>query len=276
MGVIFLMSLALSSGCNKSKNPVESTIPVPEGWKLVWNDEFNSKTIDKAKWNFQTGGSGWGNNEWEYYTERDTNAFIEDGKLIIQAVKEKYDDRDYTSARMNTSGKGDWTYGRFDIRAKLPFGQGIWPAIWMMPTESVYGGWAASGEIDIMELLGHEPNRVYGTLHYGGNYPNNVHSGSNYTLSQGDFSIDFHTFTLEWEPGEMRWYVDGKQYYRLTNATWYTTSALGVGEDAPFDQDFHLILNVAVGGNWPGYPNLLTPFPQRMEVDYVRVFEKKE
>jgi len=281
-GFLCLLIVLPFSGCGRDKNPVDGgKIPEPEGWRLVWNDEFDAPSIDAEKWNFEigTGRNGWGNNELQYYTDRPVNAFIEDGKLIIQALKESYEGSEYTSSRMNTRGKGDWKYGRFDIRAKMPFGRGIWPAIWMMPTESVYGGWAASGEIDIMEYLGHETNKVHGTLHYGGGWPHNVHTGSPFTLPSGSFAADFYTFTLEWEPGEMRWYVDGVQFAGQTSDTWYTTNPLGdLSEtgDAPFDQNFHLILNVAVGGNWPGSPDALTTFPQRMEVDYVRVFEKKE
>jgi beta-glucanase (GH16 family) len=169
---------------------------------------------------------------------------------------------------MRTLNNGDWLYGRLDIRAKLPFGRGIWPAIWMLPTNNIYGGWAASGEIDIVELLGQEPNVIYGTIHYGGSWPKNVHSGDSYKLSEGNFSDEFHIFSLQWEPGEIRWYVDGEHYQ--TQTKWTTENGVF---PAPFDQSFHLILNVAVGGNWPGAPDETTTFPQRMMVDYVRVYE---
>jgi beta-glucanase (GH16 family) len=202
------------------------------------------------------------------YTDRPENSFIEDGVLVIQALEERYRGRTYTSARIRTLNEGDWLYGRFDIRAKLPYGQGIWPAIWMLPTENIYGGWAASGEIDIVELLGQEPNVIYGTIHYGGSWPKNVHSGDSYQLSEGDFSDEFHIFSLQWEPGEIRWYVDGEHYQ--TQTKWTTENGVF---PAPFDQSFHLILNVAVGGNWPGAPDETTTFPQRMMVDYVRVYE---
>jgi len=177
--------------------------------------------------------------------------------------------REYTSARLRTLRKGDWKYGRFDIKAKLPFGQGLWPAIWMMPSEEKYGGWAASGEIDIMELVGHEPNKVYGTLHYGGEWPDDVQSGKSYTLPQGRFADDFHLFTIEWDTTQFRWYVDGI-FYQSQNQ-WYTKN---VAYPAPYDQYFHLLLNVAVGGNWPGDPDNSTVFPQQMVVDYVRVFKR--
>ncbi len=243
-------------------------------WDLIWSDEFDAAGIDVDKWDFQIGdGSaygipGWGNNELEYY--RRENATIENGKLIITAKKEAFAGKSYTSARMRTIMKGDWTYGRFEIRAKLPFGKGIWPAIWMLSTDNVYGGWAASGEIDIMELVGHEPNRVHGTLHFGGASPNNTSTTGSYTLPAGNFSDDFHVFRLEWQPGEMRWYIDNVHFQ--TRTQWWSR---GGPFPAPFNQRFHLLLNVAVGGNWPGNPDATTTFPQRMEVDYVRVYRDR-
>jgi len=266
----------LSLQCKSKKNPSEPGIPEPEGWSLVWNDEFNGPGIANTKWEQEVRGDGCGNNELEYYTDRPGNSFIRDGALVIQAVKETYSGTDgtrqYTSARIKTKNKGDWKYGRFEIRAKLPYGKGIWPAIWMMPTESEYGGWAASGEIDIMELLGHEPKKIYATLHYGGTWPNNTFKGGSYTLSAGTFAEDFHLFTLEWDTLEMRWYVDGAQYYKTRE--WYSGNAPD-NPNAPFDREFYFILNVAVGGNWPGNPDASTPFPQEMAVDYVRVFQRK-
>jgi beta-glucanase (GH16 family) len=231
--------------------------------------------IDDTRWEHEVNAWGGGNNELQYYTDRTLNSFVADGFLVIQALRERYTGpegtREYTSARLRTLNMGDWTYGRFDIRAKLPYGRGLWPAIWMLPTDWAYGGWAASGEIDIMELLGQEPNKVYGTLHYGGEYPDNVQSGRFYVLSGGSFADDFHLFTLEWESGEFRWYVDGNHY--LTQTEWYTE---GHPYPAPFDRRFHLLLNVAVGGNWPGDPDASTVFPQQMVVDYVRVFRKAD
>ena len=250
-------------------------IPVSEGWELVWHDEFNGEAIDPTKWEHEVNAQGGGNNELQYYTNRPQNSWIEDSVLVIQALKETYTGsegtREYTSARLRTKNRGDWKYGRFNIRAKLPYGQGLWPAIWMLPTDWVYGGWAASGEIDIMELIGHEPQKVYGTLHYGGTYPNNVHTGDSYSLANGNFATDFHTFTLEWDSTQFRWYVDDILYH--TQTSWYSQ---GNDYPAPFDQRFHLLLNVAVGGNWPGNPDNTTSFPQRMEVDYVRVYRKSQ
>ncbi|MCU0787219.1 MAG: family 16 glycosylhydrolase [Verrucomicrobia bacterium] len=211
------------------------------GWTLVWSDEFDGPNIDLSKWSHEVNGQGGGNNELQYYTARATNSFIENGKLVIQALKESYTGpdgtRDYTSARLRTLNKGDWKYGRFEIRARTPTGRGLWPAIWMLPTDWVYGGWAASGEIDIMP--------------------------------SGNFASTFHTFAIEWETNAFRWYVDGLHYWTETN--WYSTAA---PYPAPFNQRFHMLLNVAVGGNWPGPPDGSTVFPQRMEVDYVRVYTK--
>lgn len=243
-----------------------------QDYELVWSDEFNSDTLDTSKWEFMIGDgtsiglpSGWGNNELQWYT--DNNHSVEDGKLIISAKEESVSGKNYTSARIRTINKGDWKYGRFEFRAKFPIGQGIWPAIWMMPTDNVYGGWAASGEIDILEYLGHEPNKVHGTLHYGGNWPNNTQSQRSFELRAGNFHDDFHDFALEWEKREIRWYVDGNEYGRLNN--WYTAAPY----PAPFDQRFYLILNLAVGGNWPGNPDGSTQFPQQFEIDYVRVYQ---
>jgi len=242
-------------------------------WKLIWDDEFEEEEIDSTKWVYDIGGHGWGNKELQYYTNRPINSFIENGKLIIQAVKERYikDGKEwqYTSARIKTMNKGDWKYGRVEVKAKLPYGQGIWPAIWMLPTERKYGGWAASGEIDIMEMLGHETNKVYGTIHYGGQWPDNVHTGKSFVLKDGDFSKEFHTFAIEWDTTYIKWFVDDSCYQMQTE--WWSS---GGPYPAPFDQKFHLIMNIAVGGNWPGYPDETTEFPQRMEIEYVRVYQK--
>jgi beta-glucanase (GH16 family) len=274
--ISYITLLPLLFVCSENGTSSDNTkpgIPNLAGWDLVWNDEFDGTSIDVRKWEHEVNGQGGGNNELQYYTDRTVNSRVEDGKLIIQALEEIYtgDDgtRGYTSARLRTANKGDWKYGRYDIKAKLPYGQGLWPAIWMLPTDWVYGGWAASGEIDIMELLGHQPNKIYGTLHYGGTYPNNTHSGGSFSLPNGSFSDEFHLFTLEWDTTEFRWYVDGVKY--LTQNQWYSS---GFTYPAPFNQRFHLLLNVAVGGNWPGNPDSTTAFPQTMMVDYVRVYKK--
>ena len=249
--------------------------PQPGGWSLVWQDEFNGNTIDGNKWGFEVNGGGGGNNELQYYTARSQNASVANGVLTIQAVKERYcaadGCRDYTSARLRTLGKGDWLYGRMEARAKLPRGQGLWPAIWMLPSDSAYGGWAASGEIDIMEAVNAGAaggNTVYGTLHYGGAWPNNTHLGGS-TNPGSSITDNFHTYAVEWEPGKIRFYADGALYHTATN--WWSS---GGAFPAPFDKRFHMILNVAVGGNWPGSPDGNSTFPQKMEVDYVRVYQQ--
>lgn len=243
-------------------------------WKMVWSDEFDQEAIDTSKWNFVTGGGGYGNEELQNYTSRTENARIENGALALEARKEVYGGNTYTSSKLTTSGKGDWTYGKFEIKAKLPSGKGIWPAIWMMPSdEGMYGAWPASGEMDIMELLGHEPGKIYGTLHYG--LPKGQ-SQASYTLpDNGSFADDYHVFTMEWEPGEIRHYVDGILYSKMND--WYTKNQNEAAEytyPAPFDRDFYLQLNLAVGGTWPGNPEDSTLFPQQMLVDYVRVYER--
>ncbi len=241
-------------------------------WEQVWADEFDGSTLDAGKWTAQLGDGcpdlcGWGNNELEWYQA--ANATVEDGMLTITAREESVGGKNYTSARLRTIGKGDWTYGRMEARARLPIGKGLWPAIWMLPTEpSIYGTWAASGEIDIMEYVGDKPAEVLGTLHYGGTFPANQSSTRTYTLPSGTFADDFHVFAVEWEAGAIRWYVDDELY--ATQTSW---SSSGGAYPAPFDVDFHLILNLAVGGNLPGNPDGTTTFPQAMVVDYVRVYK---
>lgn len=239
---------------------------------LVWSDEFDGNTLDLTKWTPQIGDGcninlcGWGNNELEYY--RAENATVSDGTLKITARRENFGNRNYTSARLRTINKGDWTYGRFEGRMKLPTGQGMWPAFWMLPTDEAYGSWPQSGEMDIMELIGSKPEEVLGTIHYGNPWPNNSFKSSYFALNKGTFNDDFHTFAMEWEPGVIRWYVDDYLYSTRTTAD-------VVPLRWPFDQRFHFLLNLAVGGNLPGNPNGSTVFPQTMEVDYVRVYDGK-
>jgi beta-glucanase (GH16 family) len=267
MMITILLSLLLSAaGCKNDDGaasltpaPTDTIPPIP-GWTLVWHDEFNGSSVDTSKWSYEVNGDGGGNSELQYYTARPQNSFVKDGVLTIQAQQEDYMGKSYTSARMRTLKKGDWKYGRFDVRAQLPYGQGLWPAIWMLPTDWVYGGWPASGEIDIMEELGQQTDKVYGTIHYAVN-GSHRQSGGSYVITQGTFASKFHIFTLEWDSTGMRWFVDGAQYF---------TAVTG----KPFDQRFHLLLNVAVGGNWPGNPNVSTLFPQTMKVDYVRVYAR--
>ncbi len=240
-----------------------------QDWQLVWSDEFDTPGApDPERWNYDIGGHGWGNQELQYYTDREVNARVEGGVLVIEAHRETFSGSDYTSARLVTRDRAAWRYGRIEARIKLPFGQGIWPAFWMLPEDSPYGGWPAGGEIDIMEYLGHDTDRVYGTLHSGGGALGHRFTGTHYDLVEGTFEENFHVFALEWEPRVMRWYVDGELY--LTQVSW---SSAGGPYPAPFDTPFHILINLAVGGQWPGYPDETTTFPQRMEVDYVRVYE---
>ena len=246
-----------------------------QNWELVWSDEFEGTELDLTKWTYQIGRGAnygipnWGNNELQYYTDHEDNLYLEDGKLHIRAKEQQMGTANYTSARIRSMNKGDWTYGRFEARAKLPKGQGLWPAIWMMPTESVYGGWPQSGEIDIMELIGHEPHVVHGTIHYGPPWPDNLEISGSTSLSEGTFNDDFHVFSIEWGTNYIRWFLNDQLYalvlrHQLQPHNW------------PFDQDFHWILNVAVGGNWPGNPDETTEFPQEMIIDYVRVYQDTE
>lgn len=237
--------------------------------ELVWGEEFNGPAIDPNSWLFEIGDGcpdvcGWGNNELESYTDEEANAKIMDGKLVITALK-KDGYNEYTSARMITRGKKEFQYGRIDIRARLPYGQGIWPAIWMLGSNIIKVGWPQCGEIDIMELVGHEPKTSYGTAHYdaGGH----VYKGSSYSLITGQtFADEFHVFSILWEKDQIRWYVDYHPFFELDIET--------VGSTWPFNNLFYFILNIAVGGNWPGDPDATTIFPQTMEVDYIRVFQQ--
>ena len=242
---------------------------------MSWQDEFDGTSVESARWAFdigtgtQYGLTGWGNNELQYYTNRSQNASVSNGTLKITALKENYGGQSYTSARLKTQGLFSQAGGRFEIRAALPTGQGFWPAIWMMPASDTYGGWAASGEIDIMEARGQQPDRVNGAIHYGGTWPSNTWSESTRVLPAGQTISSFHTYALEWDTAAtpaIRWYVDDVLY--ATKTLWWSS---GAAYPAPFDKPFYMLLNLAVGGNYVGSPNGSTPFPATMQVDYVRV-----
>jgi len=237
------------------------------GLTLAWSDEFSGKTLNTGNWIYETGGSGWGNNELEYYTSSLNNSFLTGGYLVIEARKETMSSNNYTSARIKTEDKMTFTYGRIDIRAKLPKGQGLWPAIWMLGNNiSQPGyGWPACGEIDIMELLGQDPQKVYGTVHWGIAGQASTHIGGNYSVTTGDFSSSFNVFSLQWDASKLTFLVD--------DIACFIANKADIGPNYPFDKPFFFIMNVAVGGNWPGSPNSSTSFPQRMIVDYVRVFQ---
>jgi beta-glucanase (GH16 family) len=240
---------------------------------LVWSDEFDAEQLDPEVWFFESGdGSqygipGWGNNELQWYLE--DSAELRDGMLVITAREESAGGKSYTSARLNTRDRFAFKYGRIEARIRFPGGQGIWPAFWMLPQDSVYGTWAASGEIDVVEAVnlgGTGDNNVYGTIHYGGEFPANQSSSNEY-LVPTDATAEFHTYALEWDAAEMRWYVDGFLY--SAQNSWSTTAA---DFPAPFDERFYILFNVAVGGNFPGAPTAATEFPVSMEADYVRVY----
>lgn len=314
MATLFTLCACGSNG-NQTETNSAPNPPPSAAWKLVWADEFDAVSIDTRKWSLEVNCWGGGNNESQCYTNRPENAFLENGVLHIVARREDHtgpsENEDspnyasspmrtlpYTSARLRSKFKGDWKFGRFEVRAQLPFGQGSWPAIWMLPTDNVYGTWAASGEIDIMEAVnlktptdapnapaGKLENRVHGTLHYGKAAPGNVYTGKAYELpANANPADDFHVYAIEWRDGEIRWFVDGVLYNTQTGATWYTqylnnTGTLVTGSgNAPFDQRFHLLLNLAVGGNWAANVNQKgideSVFPQTLKIDYVRVYQQ--
>ena len=204
--------------------------------------------------------------ELEYYTNSTKNAFVSNGNLIIEARKESIGGFNYSSARLTTQNKKTFTYGRVDIRAKLPRGKGIWPALWMLGSNISSVGWPASGEIDIMEYLGHETNKSHGTLHYGASPATHGSKGASYMLPSGNFYEQFHVFSMDWRQDQIKLYVDNNLFFTLNKAD--------IGSAPyPFNAPFFFIFNVAVGGNWPGAPDATTTYPQRMIVDYVRVFQ---
>jgi beta-glucanase (GH16 family) len=245
-------------------------------WRLIWADEFDlpdGSAPDPAKWTYDLGGHGWGNNELQSHTARRENSRIEGGLLVIEARAERYVGvdgrvRDYTSARIKTQGRATWTYGRVEARMQLTAGRGIWPAFWMLGANYASVGWPTCGEIDIMENVGHEPETVYGTVH-GPGYSGGDNVGGDFTLPDGGrFADHFHLFAVEWEPDSIRWLVDNRVYFQISRAD------LPAGALWVFDHPFFLIMNVAVGGNWPGAPDVSTVFPQRLLVDYVRVYAR--
>jgi beta-glucanase (GH16 family) len=241
------------------------------GYTLAWADEFNTGSLDATAWTVEGGDGcpglcGWGNNELEYYTGRPENLFFQDGKMLIEARKESFGGKNYTSSKIVSRGKKIFKFGRIDIRAKLPKGRGIWPALWMLPQSNVYGGWPTSGEMDIMEMVGHEAGKVYATMHYGPG-PGSINISRGYTLPGGAlFNDEFHVFSMEWKLDQIKCYVDGILYSTVNKAD--------LGPNIyPFNENFFFIMNLAVGGNWPGSPDASTNFPQWMVVDYVRVYQ---
>ena len=271
-------------------------------WSLVWSDEFEGDCIDPLKWDFDIGNgffdythhewiAGWGNEELQYYTQDPRNVFVKDSLLTIRAVKESLHGCGYTSARLKTRQRDgaplfSKLYGKFEFRAKVPWGKGLWPALWLLPQDNAYGGWAASGEIDVMEIVGEKPHEVLNSIHFGSAFPKRSLITHVHPLPDGGSVADWHVYTVEWEPGQIRFYVD--DVHTSTRDHWWSCSKKkrdGQGVEprraadlnpwpAPFDQPFYLVMNVAVGGNFPGVPNAATRFPAEMVVDYVCVYDR--
>lgn len=249
-------------------------------WSLHWADEFDGSQLSTEHWEAQIGTgtayglpAGWGNNELQYYTNFANNLAVSNGTLKITARRQNFGGQPYTSARIRTQGKVDFKWGRIEARMKIPSTSGVWPAFWMLPTDSPYGGWAAGGEIDVMESV-NQATRVHGTIHFGGNWPNNTSNGG--SISNGNnFGDSFHEYAVEWDPDQMRWYLDGQLFHTVNSSQWFSTEG-GGNPRAPFDHQFHLLLNVAVGGDWPGDPGPNADYPQTLEVDYVRVYRREQ
>ena len=270
--IILLLAAAFFVRAAGAEEPA-ATIRTPSGaaWRLVWSDEFDYKGLpDPAKWDYDISGNdyGWGNNELQHYTaERRRNVGVKDGLLTITARRESQGGKRYTSTRLVTRGRQTWQYGRVEARVRFPEGRGTWSAVWLMPAESRYGDWPASGEIDLVEQVGYDAECIVGTVH------TTRHSHLDGTQKSGnvrsaDVTRDFHRYAIEWEADEIRFYFDEQFYFTYEND--------GTGPESwPFDQPFYVIVNLAVGGNWGGQQGIDDRvFPQRMEVDYVRVYEK--
>ncbi|PKP54037.1 MAG: glycoside hydrolase [Bacteroidetes bacterium HGW-Bacteroidetes-1] len=277
---IFVLSILFSAlgflACNGNKEGEKPVIILPgpvqdQGWTFettpFWADEFDYSGLpDQAKWGYDIGGGGWGNNELQYYTNELRNASVSDGILTITAIKENFDNRNYTSTRLITKNKGDLLYGRVEVKAKLPTGKGTWPAIWMLPTDWEYGGWPKSGEIDIMEHVGYDQNVIHVSTHCEAYYWRlNNHKTATKTIETA--STEFHVYRIDWTPYAIRGYIDNQLVFTSLNE--------GTGPKAwPFDKRFHLLLNVAVGGDWGGQQGVDdSAFPASLEIDYVRFYK---
>jgi beta-glucanase (GH16 family) len=277
--IVFTIPLSVSSLAVRHApvvypDPVRAT---SSQWSLTWSDEFssaNGSAPDPSKWTYDLGGKGWGNQELETYTSRTQNAQIQNGNLVITALQENYTGadgitRNYTSARLKTQTLFTQAYGRFEARIKIPKGQGIWPAFWMLGNDITQNGWPKCGEIDIMENIGREPGTIHGSLHGPSSVANTSDSTSTVSLPAGqNYSDDFHIYAIEWEPGAVRFYVDSDNYAKIKQSQW------PAGGQWVFDHPFFIIVNLAVGGVWPGNPDASSQFPQQMLVDYVRVYSK--
>lgn len=266
MTLLLAISVSLASH-SQSTNGARSQ------WRLVWSDEFNYEGLpDATKWNYDVGGHGWGNKELQYYTDRrKENARVAGGNLIIEARRDSWEGHEYTSARLVSKGKGDWTYGRFEVKAKLPTGRGTWPAIWMLPTGRDYGGWPNGGEIDIMEHVGFDPDVVHASVHTK-SYHHSINTQRSSKVEVKTARTDFNLYAIEWTPEEIRGFVNKQHYFTFKNERLTNTAA--DFKQWPFDKPFHMLLNLAVGGMWGGQKGVdESIWPQRMEVDYVRVYQ---
>ena len=243
--------------------------------QLVWSDEFEGDSLDYTKWEYEVNAFGGGNNELQMYNDSPKNVRVEDSNLILEAHREVTNVagtlRDFSSGRVRTKHRGDWTYGLIEVRAKIPEGRGLWPAIWLLPTDDHYGPWAASGEIDIMENKGHQPRSVSGALHFGGAWPANkcVDHITRRNLLQPKFSDGFVTYALDWQRQRIQWLINDQVVRERVLKDW----SHGEDSNAPFDKRFHLLLNLAVGGTFVGNPNTNTRFPAAMLIDWVRVWQ---
>lgn len=270
---LMLSFLFFTTNSCSSDTTTTQEIPTPEGWSLIWNDEFEGSGLPSSdRWVYDVGNHGWGNQERQDYRSDDLEtAFLEDGKLVIRThLIERSDQKIYRSARLKTKGKLDFTYGRVEVRAKLPAGRGLWPAIWMLASQETYGGqfWPDNGEIDIMEYVGYEPDVVHATIHTKArNHMRGTQVGEQITVPSVEEA--FHIYTLEWEPDELNVYLDDELYFT------YSKGPDDDWQQWPFDQPFHLIMNTAVGGTWGGREGVDDSiFPQRFEIDYVRVYQR--
>lgn len=273
--LFILLTFIISSliSCTEKGEVLNMTTNAPivdKNWQFettpTWQDDFSTGSApDPAKWSYEVGGGGWGNNELQFYTPG-ANASVAGGNLSITAKKENSGGREYTSTRMITKGKGDWLYGRMEVRAKLPKGRGTWPAIWMFPTDGVYGTWPASGEIDIMEHVGYEQNKVHFTIHNAAfNFMKGNQKGTSKIVPTA--SDEFHNYRVDWTPYSIKGFIDGVQYFEYINANNGFSSW-------PYDKRFHLILNIAVGGNWGGVQGVdNTIFPATLQIDYVKYYK---
>lgn len=256
-------------------------------WVPVWKDEFDGNSLDRTKWSHEVNSYGGGNNERQYYSDAPKYTVVEDGKLNLKLYRDPFTTVDgktqpYSSSRIRSMYRGEWKYGKFEIRAKMPGGEGIWPAAWMLPTNSPYGIWAACGEIDIIESRGSDVHKTFGTLHFGGQWPKNTHKGAIYEFPKKNAAEDFHVYGVEWSKDEISWFLDGVKWQTIKKEDWFTTA--DDDPSAPFNQPFHLILNLAADGGFFKDPrngpvtqnseNLKdSDFPQVFEIDYVRVYQ---